>query len=152
MTAIQEQLHELVEAKLRELRRAIYELQQHTVPYTPLPRPKVFKLFDDGNVQIIWPSRLSNLSDGLYTIRIGDYEYSFQYSVEIYPVRKICEACGYQPAKILKVIRRIDAAIEWCKRRTEGRKRAAEEILKQQTKAIDILNAISVAYKLSKTP
>jgi len=148
MTTIQEQLHELIEIKLKELRKAIYELQQQTIPHTPLPRPKVFKLFSGKDDKIIWPHR----PDDLYTIKAGDRDYDFEYGVEKHVVEKICKVCKYQPAKILQVIRRLEAAIEWCKRRTEGRKRAAEEILKQQTKAIDTLNAMSVAYKLSKAP
>jgi len=146
MTTVQEQLHKLVEFKLKELRKAIYELQQHTIPYTPLPRPKVFKLFNKE--LIVWPNR----PDDLYTIKVGDCNYDFEYGVENHVVEKICKVCKYQPAKILKVIHRIDAAIEWCRKRTEGRKRAAEEILKQQKKAVDTLNAISVACKLTGAP
>ena len=146
MTVItQEQLHKIIEAKLTELRSAIYELRQQTIPHTPLPRPKVFKLFND---EIIWPHR----SDDLYTIRVGDRDYDFEYGVEYHVVEKICKVCKYQPAKILKVIRRLEAATEWCKRRTEGRRRAAEEILKQQKKAVDALTALAVAYKLTRSP
>jgi len=148
MATIQEQLHELVEAKLKELRKAIYELQQQTIPHTPLPRPKIFILFNHKDDKIIWPARLNDL----YTIKVGDYDYGFEYGVEKHEVEKICKVCKYQPAKVLQVIRRIEAAIEWCRKRTEGRKRAAEEILKQQKKAIDTLNAINVAYKLSRAP
>ena len=143
MTTVQEQLHKLVEFKLEELRKAICELRQHTIPHTPLPRPKVFKLFND---EIIWPHR----SNDLYTIKVNNRDYDFEYGVENHVVQKICEVCKYQPAKILKVIRRIEAAAEWCRKRAEGRKRAAEEILKQQKKAVDTLTALAVAYKLSK--
>jgi|GEM_PF-3466947 len=147
MTTVQEQqLHEIVGLKLNELRQAIYELQKRTVPYTPLPRPKIFRLFDDADVQIVWPSNLDNL----YTIRIKNSEYSFQFNITIYLIEKVCIACKYQPAKVLKFVRRIDAAIEWCRRRAEGRRRAAEEILRQQKKATDTLTAISIASKLMK--
>ena len=149
MTTVQEQqLHEIVGLKLNELRQAICELQKRTVPYTPLPRPKIFKLLDDADAQIIWPSNLDNL----YTIKIKNSEYSFQFNITIYLIEKVCIACKYQPTKVLKFVRRIDAAIEWCKRRTEGRKRAAEEIWKQQKKAVDVITALSVASKLTGTP
>jgi len=112
MTTIQEQLHELVEAKLKELHKTIYELRQQTIPYTPLPRPKIFKLFNNKDDEIIWPARL----DDLYTIKAGDRDYGFAYGIEKHVVEKICKVCKYQPAKILQVIRRLEAAIEWCKR------------------------------------
>jgi len=107
-TISQQQLHEIIELKLKELRRAIYELKQQTIPYTPLPRPKVFKLFNNKGDEIIWPHRL----DDLYTIKISEYNYAFEYGVENYIVEKICIVCKYQPAKVLQVVRRIEAAIE----------------------------------------
>jgi len=85
-------------------------------------------------------------------MKVGNEEYCLQYGGgEHYIIEKICKMCKYQPAKILKVIRRIEAAVEWCKRRTKGRKRTAEEILRQQKKAVDVITALNIAYKLSKT-
>ncbi len=46
----------------------------------------------------------------------------------------ICKACNWQPRKILRAVRRIAAAAEWCRKRAEGRKRHAEEILRQQSR------------------
>jgi len=140
------EIQELVKKKIEELHEAINKLQEQTIPYTSLPHPRTFKLLNE-NVKIVWPGQPKDW----YGVKVG--EHIFRLGLENNHIANmICEACKYQPAKILRVIRRIDAATEWCKRRTEGRKRAVEEILKQQKKAVDALTALAVAYKLTRSP
>ena len=131
-------MRELVKRKLKELRKAIDELQQNTTPHTPLPHPRSFKLFDGKEAEILWPAQ----PDGWYGLKIGIRFFKLGYNDSGYLAEEICKACKYQPTKILKVIRRLEAATEWCRKRTGGRKRAAEEILKQQRKAADALAAL----------
>lgn len=64
--------------------------------------------------------------------------------------RCIYQQCGGQPRKVLRALRRIQAATAWCLARAEGRKRAAQEILRQQAKAMEILEAEVVLKKLAK--
>ena len=58
--------------------------------------------------------------------------------------------CGHQPRKVLRCLRRIQAATAWCYARAEGRKRAAEEILRQQQGAADTLKAEAAMQALGK--
>jgi len=148
MVLTKEEMQKLVRKKIEELHRAVDELRQHTIPYTPLPNSKTFKLLDDKETEILWPAP----PNCWHNLKVGTRFFDIGYDDNHYIADEICDACKYQPAKILQVIRRIDAAIEWCKRRTEGRKRAAEEILKQQKKAVDALTALAVAYKLTRSP
>jgi len=147
MVLTKEEMQKLVRKKIEELRRAVDELQQQTIPYTPFPHPRTFKLFNE-NVEIVWPGQ----PDDWYAARVDNRIFKLGFKDNDYIVDMICEACKYQPAKILRVIRRIDAAIEWCRKRAEGRRRAVEEILKQQKKAVDALTALAVAYKLTRSP
>ena len=135
---LKESLHELIESKLLKLRLAIRELERQTIPHTPLPFPRFFKLLDE---KLVWPARFNNLC----SIKIDNQDSFFLITPDL--IEDICKACEYKPSKILKVIRRIEAAAEWCRKRAEGRKRAAEEILKQQRKAADALAALYTANR-----
>jgi len=113
----------IVEKYLKELREARKELLSETTPSTPLPRPRRFWFtrkhyfpYDDFNHVATCKSfcSLANFLDDL--------------------AQEICEVCEWQPRKILRAIRRIAAAAEWCRKRAEGRKRHAEEILRQQSR------------------
>jgi len=169
----QEELTIFMCYKLADVRKAIYELLQQTVPYTPLPCFKFFRFLDEY-AEIVWPSHedlriingvyvvqelytveewftILDATESLYTLRIEENKCWIWFDIEIErTAEKICELFCYQPARILKVSQWLESIIEWCKKRAEGRKRAAEEILKQQKKSVDIITALSVAYKLSK--
>jgi len=137
---LKDSLHELIESKLLELRLAIRELQCQTIPHTPFPFFKSFKLFDE---RLVWPARF----DDLCSIRIDGRDSPFFITSSL--IEDICEVCEYKPSKILKVIRRLEAAAEWCRKRAKGRKHAAEEILKQQKKAVDELINLGIACGLT---
>lgn len=129
---------------LKDLERAVKELQQPTVPSTPMPRPKFFHITD----LVVWPyfqkSKVSNSTFLYYTYVTvygkGGGEYRRDLTSDDLP-EKILSDCEYQPAKVLRALRRIQAATEWCRRRVDGRRRAAEEILRQQQKAVEDLEA-----------
>jgi len=131
---------ELVREKLQELEHVADILLRQTIPYTPLPRPRFFKIGP-----YTWPyvdDYDRKISYNKLKAEKGYYEYLKNAATSL------CDYCKYQPAKVVKVIRQIEYAIEWCKKRTEGRQRAAEEIIKQQKKAYDILVSQVVAKKL----
>lgn len=62
----------------------------------------------------------------------------------------ICYACKWQPRLILRAVRRIEAATRWCEARAAGRKRAAEEILRQQAEAEEKLAAMAAIDAMAK--
>lgn len=128
---------DIIIAALEELRAAVGRLVKKTSPATPEPRPRIFhfghytwpSIYSDGpHWGVIYsPSK----KESLY---INDWNRPFA-------VSQIIAGCDHQPRLILRALRRIQAATAWCEARTEGRKRQAEEILRQQQAAVEALEA-----------
>ncbi len=127
----------LLSAALEDLSMAIDAVTQDTDPATPPPRPRLFLLAEG----VSWPRRDQDGKWRWDEIRCGDHAHVVRW----YPGetgRHICYgACGGQPRKVLRALRRIQAATAWCLARAEGRKRAAQEILRQQAGAVEALEA-----------
>ena len=101
------EVHELLKLKLEELRKAVSRLPQQTPP------PQKLRFLEYRGTEIAWP-------DGdLYRIKIARDDFRFENGVKEYVAEKICRICGYQPAKILKVIYGIEEAIEWCRKQQQ---------------------------------
>lgn len=130
------QYETLIIGALRELGEAAQNISQEIYPIVPLPRSKTF-IFTP---RVTWPLFYDSC---VYFTECGLSDRRF-YNISSYST-SICEAimkdCKYQPSKILRALRNIQAATAWCEARTEGRKRAAEEILRQQSRAVEILEA-----------
>jgi len=134
-----EQYNKLLESALAALDRAVDQLKQNTVPSTAMPRPRVFRITRNvvwpqvGDTGTYWKIIYFEASNSSRSI---EYEYKHHETA-----KTIARSCGYQPRKILRALRRIEAATAWCYARAEGRKRAAEEILRQQKSAVEALEA-----------
>lgn len=124
------QYQELIAAALDDLNKAQKAMRQQTAPKTPLPRPRIFIVAPGWE----WPR-----GDDYEVFRVNknSYECITWSDVE----NRIINACGNQPRQILRALRRIQAATAWCEARAEGRQRQAEEILRQQQKAVEALEA-----------
>lgn len=127
-----------------ELYRAVEEMHENTFPRTSIPRPRSFE-FAPG---LFWPPVYDGRVDYRYinTAGCGVCRLSNDSAI----AREIVNACGGRPRKILRALRRIQAATAWCRARTEGRKRMAEEILRQQAKAVTVSEAEAVMVSLKK--
>jgi len=144
-----EQYEQLIEIALRELGSAVKVMVRPTFPATEYPRPRIFRFSDN----LLWPYvdvakgeinwNKFHRPDEYYFYSIGG-EF-----VDRRSVIKIINECGCQPAKILRALRRIRAATAWCYARAEGRKRQAEEILRQQASAVEALEAEAAMQALS---
>ena len=134
-----EQYNKLLESAITALDRAVDQLKQNTVPSTAMPRPRVFRITRNvvwpqvGDTGTYWKVIYFEASNGGRSI---EYEYKHQETAKM-----IARSCGYQPRKILAALRRLQAATAWCYARAEGRKRQAEEILRQQASALETLEA-----------
>jgi len=129
-----ERYSKLIESAIVALNRAVDQLKQNTVPGTAMPRPRVFHITRN----VVWP----NNDPGWKTIRFeesGRSRWLNYCPADL--AAMIVKSCGYQPRKILAALRRLQAATAWCYARAEGRKRAAEEILRQQKSALEVLEA-----------
>ncbi len=131
---------QLIGSALKELSFAVKVMKEPTFPATSEPRPRIFR-FTDG---LSWPYVTGSGEVRWNTFRQHDETHVFFFddgpSLRS-GAKKIINACGCQPAKILRALRRIQAATAWCYARAEGRKRQAEEILRQQATAVEALKA-----------
>lgn len=138
-----ERYKKLIESALAALNRAVDQLKQNTVPSTAMPRPRVFRITRN----VVWPQVHDTGTGPYWKVLYFEFEESRKgRSIEWEHIRReaaelIARSCGYQPRKILAALRRLQAAADWCYARAEGRKRAAEEILRQQASALEILEA-----------
>lgn len=136
---------DIIAAALKELGTAAVKLQKQTVPRTPEPRPRIFQFTAD----IMWPSREHSSKSALWVYlehgnNFSHQLYNLTVSYEIFKAASyIVSAHSFRPRRILRVLRRIQDAAIWCEARTEGRKRHAEEILRQrkQSPAVKVLEA-----------
>jgi hypothetical protein len=132
-----EQYNKLLESAITALDRAVNQLEQNTVPSTPMPRHRVFHITHN----IVWPVAWDG-KPSWKTIYFEASKKSCSIEYECKTVASnIAKSCGYQPRKILAVLRRLQAATAWCEARAEGRRRMAEEILRQQAGAVEALSA-----------
>ena len=138
-----ERYNKLLESAIAALDRAVNQLKQSTVPRTAMPRPRVFRITRN----VVWPQVRDTGTGPYWKVLYFEFEESRKgRSIEYEYMRReaaemIARSCSYQPRKILAALRRLQAATAWCYARAEGRKRAAEEILRQQASALEILEA-----------
>ena len=121
------------------LHEAANGLRKKIVPRTPLPRPRAFWIVPG---QVAWPYQ-----DDLDRVSVRGYG---EVCTTARTAERIAELCGFQPRRILRALRRIQAAEAWCRARIEGRRRAAEEIVRQQARAVSVLEAEIAMGKLAE--
>ena len=125
----------LLDAAFADLEAAAKKLQASTVPGTPLPRFREFVFASRGKEKVSWPGSNGEKNPVPSYIRVpGDGWAPFSSGAEA-----IAAMASHQPRLILRALRRIQAATAWCEARAEGRRRAAEEILRQQQEAVETL-------------
>ncbi|MBT9258227.1 MAG: hypothetical protein KM310_00510 [Clostridiales bacterium] len=141
---MREQHIQLVARALKQLADEFRNLIADTYPATPLPRFRRFELARG----IAWPRDTDTQSKfDLYYLEVGGRIFTIT-SSDL--AEKIVDLSEGKPRHILRSIRRIEAAAEWCRARAEGRKRMAEEILRQQKRAKEVLDAEIALMVLAK--
>jgi len=128
----------LLASALTELCEAQELLVKKTVPGTDLPRFRRFVFAQKKDELVYWPAVFK---DGMVASSYFSCEGKYVYASAGPVAEYILDLTGLQPRLVLRALRRIQAAAAWCVARTEGRKRAAEEILRQQKRFLDILEA-----------
>ncbi|MEM2615662.1 MAG: hypothetical protein QXO44_02835 [Thermoplasmatales archaeon] len=130
----------LLNQKIKEFFRAVDDFKSGTVPKTKEPRLRRFTVIE-GRVYI--EQHLNSI-----VFRIDDEPcYS---SWPKYIADKVLQISEHKPRNILRVIRRVEAAAEYFRKRAEGRRRMAEEILRQQKKFLETLEAEAALVSLSR--
>lgn len=65
-------------------------------------------------------------------------------------VTQICEICRWQPRRILRAVRQIEAATAWCTARVAGLQREHEHMLAQQAHAVRVLETLHGLQEISQ--
>ena len=131
----------LIKDALRDLLRAAEALVADTYPRTPLPRPR--KFWFCGNVY--WPAEYCENCSKNFTAAsiVVSRSHSATYALwaDISRISaQIVSECQ-TPREVSAAIRSIRAATAWCEARTAGRQRQAQEILRQQARYVEELEA-----------
>ena len=132
-----------LEAAIADLRRAAKELEAPTDPETPMPRKKILK-----GAGLEWPGPYfanAKLPDWGVVIVSKTTRGLTDGGI----VEAIIRQTGNQPAKVLEAIELLEAAAAWCRDRRAGRERHAQEIVRQQAKAVAELEARTAWAKLT---
>ncbi len=131
---------------LSRLSESVERLIAATFPHTDLPRLRVFCFAPS----VRWPYISEGKPD--YRMLTGKHCcYSVCSSSDLrHTASVIVDLCEGRPRAVLRAVRRIEAAADWCARRVEGRRRAAMEILRQQQGALRELEARAVLVGLSR--
>lgn len=116
------EVKQLLKEAIEKLYRAVQELDEGLPIHIPKPRPRTFE-FAPG---VTWPR-----DDNLYYMRVRSGA-GVYITNDWRIVDEVYKACGGQPRKVYRALRRIRAAIEWCRARRAGKKRMMEEIIRQQ--------------------
>lgn len=122
------------------------EIEDPEVSIVPIPRPRIFDIAPG----VRWP-KIDINGDVLWSYIVLDHIDSLvlEYYSDIVASR-IFMACKYQPRLILRAIHRIHAAIAWCEARAEGRRRAVQELLRQQGRAVERLETLAAMNILAR--
>ena len=132
-----------LEAAIADLRRAAKEMEAPTDPQTPLPRKKVLK---GAGLEWPGPTYAGDGQIGWATVVVGATPRN---TSDGGIVEAIIRQTGNQPAKVLEAIELLEAAAAWCRDRRAGRERHAQEIVRQQAKAVAELEARTAWAKLT---
>lgn len=138
-----------VEAALTDFGNAYTAMMQNTMP--PTPNYTQFKTFRGHS--FCWPTPGAHSKQDPSAILIGDTPHLLWRILQQGPwvwAKMLVECDQYQPHRVWRDIRAIQRAAQYCRRRAEGRQRAAQEILKQQSKYWEKIKAEAVIHDLAR--
>jgi hypothetical protein len=131
--------------------RKAYEA--HAFPRVPRGRPKRFEL-RIGGVQFVYPAKRYMSDEPQLDAFEMHYSSSVQ-TISFYGRRGDAETIvdkldGY-PSRVLALVRWLERIERWLRARAEGHKRHAEEVLRQQRRAVAEIQNRAIAAKLTET-
>jgi hypothetical protein len=149
-----EQKKDLLYLAFLELVNGVAELARPTHPQTPFPRPpKPVALGPDITLSLV-ERDVSYSPYKLYRIVLEKTGVPAHIFVKLDPqdaqgMAQSIVANIDRPRDLVRALRRIQWLAAWARKRADGRRRAAEEILRQQRKWVDILESEMAIRKLA---
>jgi DNA-directed RNA polymerase specialized sigma54-like protein len=155
MTDLQTHGRELLSEALDRLWEAMRELTRPTSPPTPLPRPPAKPIRVSRKVELRVERENSRtitvdvFVDGrcLGSLRVWD---TTNYTVDHSDLVGKMMPYLSRPRTLAHCLRQLQWLTEWMRKRAEGRRRAAEEILRQQRKWVEELEGEIAMRKLAE--
>jgi hypothetical protein len=152
---MKEQVKEVLEEALMNVMQSLQTLTHPTYPNVSLPRPpKPIALGQDIYLDL-------RIKDGQYKLllvccgvvitqilRSGNAEYPIPAKAR--EMAEFIMPHVDRPRDIVRVVRRLQWLATWARKRMDGRRRAAEEILRQQRKWVDIIENEIAINKLAQ--
>lgn len=146
---------------LWELRRAVLQLQDSTIPSTPLPHPRIFVLVE--NPKVVWPfvdgkkvywnviKELDEANEEVFTtMELPDRPPS-ESDVRVPTcVDRLLWRCRWRPRRVWRLIERVQQATKWCQERWAGRQRLAATIVEAQKKYLKKIEALVTMYEIER--
>ena len=143
-----------LQAALQACNEARKAYEPHTLPRVPRGRLKRFEL-RLGGVQFVYPAKrfMSDepYIDGIEMICEGTTQTIYLSSKRGH-VEDIVDKLNGYPSRVLALVRWLERIERWLRARAEGHKRHAEEVLRQQSRAIAELQNRATAAKLTELP
>jgi len=155
MTDLQKHGQELLSEALEQLGEAMIKLARPTSPQTPLPRPPANPIRVSQGVELrvdVEDGRcvcVRVFADGrcLESLRVWD---TTNYTLDFLSlVRKMMPYLSC-PRSLAHCLRQLRWLTGWMRKRAEGRRRAAAEILRQQRKWVEMLEGEIALRELAK--
>ena len=155
MTDLQQHGQKLLSEALTQLWEAMLELTRPTSPQTPLPRPPAKPIrvsrevelkvdVENGRCVVV---RVFARGCCLETLRVQD---TTNYIGPSDVVAKSVMSYLSCPRDLVRCLRQLRWLTAWMRKRAEGRRRAAEEILRQQRKWVEMLESEIALRKLAE--
>jgi hypothetical protein len=154
MTNLQKHGQELLAEAIDKLWEAMIELTRPTSPQTPLPRPPAKPIKIARGVELRVEVRRDCVTVYVFAqgICLKEINVCCGRSHDIYPSLTAKEMMPYlsQPRAFANCLRQLRWLTAWMRKRAEGRRRAAAEILRQQRKWVEMLESEIALRKLAE--
>jgi hypothetical protein len=152
MTDLQKHGQKLLSEALTQLWEAMLELSRPTSPQTPLPRPpaKPIKIARGLEVRVQVGSGVIVyfLLDGVCCDRWVASKGGCCYNIPLL-VKNVMPHLSH-PRALAHCLRQLRWLTAWMRKRAEGRRRAAAEILRQQRKWVEMLESEAALQELAR--
>jgi hypothetical protein len=154
MTDLQKQGRELLSEAVERLWAAMIELARPTSPPTPLPRPpaKPIRVSRELEMRVRIDERSVTVGAFAEGRCLGDLQVWDTTNYTIDPSDFVGRVMPYlhSPRAVASFLRQLQWLTAWMRKRAEGRRRAAEEILRQQRKWVEMLESEIALRKLAE--
>jgi hypothetical protein len=155
MTDLQKHGRELLAEAFDQLWEAMMELTRPTLPQTPLPRPPAKPVRVARGVELrveVENGRCVTVrvfAEGccLESLRVWD---TTSYTVDHSDLARKMMPYLSRPRALAHCLRQLRWLTAWMRKRAEGRRRAAAEILRQQRKWVEMLESEIALRKLAE--